>query len=126
MLYYGKSVVFVIAFLIVMTFTNQMNIYSLIYRKSSGNLSRGNSNDSDAYGTPPGTDDRRTVHIQIGGTSDNSRRSSNTGADSFQQVYQTQLPAYQETSYYTSQPTTSFNTPVDCCADVVRPLNLLS
>jgi len=84
-----------------------------MFRKSSGILSRGNSGDAGAYGTVPGAEGRRTVRIQIGGTSDNVRRGSDEAVDSFHRVYQTQLPAHPETSYHhISPPNTAPNVTV--------------
>jgi len=95
---------------------------------SRGSLSRGNSGDADAYGTLPGTDDRRTVRIQLGGTGDDSERDSNEGTNSFHPVYQTQLAPRHETAYYYSsqQPTFDQSTTPSSSTVLHEKLRLLS
>jgi len=76
--------------------------FSVLFSKSGGLLSRGNSGDADAYGTVPGTDGRRTVRIQIGGTSERSGGGgrSNEGSNSFQPAFQAQQPLQDHISTY--------------------------
>jgi len=66
--------------------------------------SRGSlSTDSGAQvGSLAGTDDRRALRIQIGGTTENCDRDAAEGTNSFHQVYQTQMPSRHETPYYYS------------------------
>jgi len=79
--------------------TKQYCVYLLSFRQSSGSVSRTNSGDSvEARRRISGPDGRRTVRIQVGGSSDVATRDSNEGETVSPRLAQQplQVPCYSD------------------------------